>query len=217
MKQQHPLLFAAVAVIVSIAGCAAPAPAIDYDAATQQMMKSSFRDQGIAKVDRLQQDEADAACSKALGAPLPEAKRVAIEAANMKTVRLPSDGQFIGDWKLGEQLAQNGRGMTWTDASTASASNGGNCYNCHQITKAEISYGTIGPSLYQYGKLRGVTDPSSAAAKPIVEYTWGKLWNAKATNACSDMPRFGHNKLLDEAQLKNLMALLLDPKSPVNQ
>jgi sulfur-oxidizing protein SoxX len=218
MKQaQHRLLFAAVAVIVSIAGCAAPAPAIDYDAATQQMMQSSFRDQGIAKVDRLQQDEADAACSKALGAPLPETTRTAIEAANMKTVRMPSDGQFIGDWKVGEQLAQNGRGMTWTDGSTATASNGGNCYNCHQITKAEISYGTIGPSLYQYGKLRGVTDPAAPAARPIVEYTWGKLWNAKATNACSDMPRFGHNKLLDEAQLKNLMALLLDPKSPVNQ
>jgi len=221
MKPQHPLLFAAVALIVSIAGCAAhapaPAPAIDYDAATQQMMKSSFRDQGIATVDRLQQDEADAACSKAQGAPLPEAQRVAIEAANMKTVRMPSDGQFLGDWKVGEQLAQNGRGMTWTDASTATSSNGGNCYNCHQITKAEISYGTIGPSLYQYGKLRGVTDPASPAARPIVEYTWAKLWNAKATNACSDMPRFGHNKLLDEAQLKNLMALLLDPKSPVNQ
>jgi sulfur-oxidizing protein SoxX len=218
MKQaQHRLLFAAVAVIVSIAGCAAPAPAIDYDAATQQMMQSSFRDQGIAKVDRLQQDEADAACSKALGAPLPETTRTAIEAANMKTVRMPSDGQFIGDWKVGEQLAQNGRGMTWTDGSTATSSNGGNCYNCHQITKAEISYGTIGPSLYQYGKLRGVTDPAAPAARPIVEYTWGKLWNAKATNACSDMPRFGHNKLLDEAQLKNLMALLLDPKSPVNQ
>ncbi len=220
MKQQHPLLFAVLAVlaaIVSIAGCAAPAPAVDYDAALQQMMKSSFRDQGIAKVDRLQQDEADAACSKALGAPLPEATRVAIEAANAKTVRMPSDGQFIGDWKLGEQLAQNGRGMTWTDASTAPSTNGGNCYNCHQITKAEISFGTIGPSLYQYGKLRGVTDPAAPAAKPIVEYTWSKLWNAKATNACSDMPRFGHNKLLDEAQLKNLMALLLDPKSPVNQ
>lgn len=221
MKQQHPLLFAALAAIlaaiVSIAGCSAPAPAIDYDAATQQMMKSSFRDQGIATVDRLQQDEADAACSKAQGAPLPEAQRVAIEAANMKTVRMPSDGQFLGDWKVGEQLAQNGRGMTWTDASTATSSNGGNCYNCHQISKAEISYGTIGPSLYQYGKLRGVTDPASPAARPIVEYTWAKLWNAKATNACSDMPRFGHNKLLDEAQLKNLMALLLDPKSPVNQ
>ena len=220
MKQQHPLLFAVLAVlavVVAVAGCAAAAPAIDYDAALQQMMKSSFRDQGIAKVDRLQQDEADAACSKALGAPLPDTTRVAIEAANMKTVRMPSDGQFIGDWKVGEQLAQNGRGMTWTDPSIAPSSNGGNCYNCHQITKAEISYGTIGPSLYQYGKLRGVTDPAAPAARPIVEYTWSKLWNAKATNACSDMPRFGHNKLLDEAQLKNLMALLLDPKSPVNQ
>ena len=217
MKQQHPLLFAAVALIVSIAGCAAPAPAIDYDAATQQMMKSSFRDQGIATVDRLQQDEADAACSKAQGAPLPEAQRVAIEAANMKTVRMPSDGQFLGDWKLGEQLAQNGRGMTWTDASTATSSNGGNCYNCHQISKAEISYGTIGPSLYHYGKLRGVTDPADPKSAAIVQYTWGKLWNAKAYNACSGMPRFGHSGALSEAQIRDLMALLLDPNSPVNQ
>ena len=221
MKPQHPLLFAAVALIVSIAGCAAhapaPAPAIDYDAATQQMMKSSFRDQGIATVDRLQQDEADAACSKAQGAPLPEAQRVAIEAANMKTVRMPSDGQFLGDWKVGEQLAQNGRGMTWTDASTATSSNGGNCYNCHQISKAEISYGTIGPSLYQYGKLRGVDDPANPAAAPIVQYTWGKIYNAKAYNACSEMPRFGHAKVLSEQQIQDLMALLLDPKSPVNQ
>ena len=107
--------------------------------------------------------------------------------------------------------------MTWTDASAAPASNGGNCYNCHQIAKSEISYGTIGPSLYHYGKLRGVTDPSSPASKAMVEYTWGKLWNAKAYNACSGMPRFGHAGLLDETQLKHLMALLLDPGSPVNQ
>ena len=62
-----------------------------------------------------------------------------------------------------------------------------------------------------------MTDPQSAEAKPIVEYTWTKLWNAKAYNACSGMPRFGHAGLLDETQLKNLMALILDPKSPVNQ
>jgi len=215
MKQQHPLLFAAVALIVSIAGCAAPAPAIDYDAATQQMMKSSFRDQGIATVDRLQQDEADAACSKAQGAPLPEAQRVAIEAANMKTVRMPSDGQFLGDWKVGEQLAQNGRGMTWSDP--AGVPSGGNCYNCHQITKEEISFGTIGPSLYQYGKLRGVTDPNSAAARPVVEYTWGKIWNSRAYAACSNMPRAGHSGILSEQQVKHVVALLLDPNSPVNK
>ena len=85
------------------------------------------------------------------------------------------------------------------------------------MTKEEISFGTIGPSLYNYGKLRGVTDPDSAGAKAIVEYTWGKLWNARAYNACSHMPRVGHNGILAEAELKDVMALLLDPKSPVNK
>ena len=132
-------------------------------------------------------------------------------------VKWPAGGQYIGDWREGEKLAQNGRGMTWTDTSVAAKDNGGSCYNCHQIGKAEISYGTIGPSLYQYGKLRGVSDPASAAAKPIVEYTWGKLWNSRAYNACSQMPRAGHNGVLNEQQIRDIMALLLDPKSPVNQ
>lgn len=215
MRNKKTLVAAAAAVAAVLAGCAAMAPAPNYDALTAAMMKASFTDRGIAKVDRLQQDESNAACSKAEGAPLPEATAKAIEAANLKTVKLPSDGHYIGDWKQGEKLAQNGRGMTWTDKTTAD--NGGNCYNCHQLAKSEISFGTIGPSLYQYGKTRGVADPESAASKAIVEYTWGKLYNAKAYNACSTMPRFGHAGMLDEKQLKDLMALLLDPKSPVNQ
>ena len=207
----------AIAVPVLLAGCASLAPAPDYDALLADMMKASFRDQGIATVDRLNQDASNAQCSKAQGKPLPDALAKAIEAENLKTVKMPADGNFIGDWKEGEKLAQNGRGMTWTDASAAPAANGGNCYNCHQIGKGEISYGTIGPSLYQYGKVRGVSDPASPDSKAIVEYTWAKLYNAKAYNACSGMPRFGHAGLLDETQLKHLMALLLDPASPVNQ
>jgi sulfur-oxidizing protein SoxX len=216
MRKTKIAAAAGLAVLV-LAGCAALAPAPDYDAMTAQMMKASFRNQGIATVDRLQQDLSNAECSKAEGKPLPEASAKAIEKANLVTVRMPSDGSFIGDWKEGEKLAQNGRGMTWSDKSAASSANGGNCYNCHQLAKSEISFGTIGPSLYNYGKIRGVADPASLAARPIVEYTWGKLYNAKAYNACSGMPRFGHAGLLDEKQLKNIMALLLDPKSPVNQ
>ena len=208
---------ASVALASLLASCASGPPAPDYDAQVAEMMKTSFRDQGIAKVDRLQQDASNAACSKAEGKALPDATAKAIEAAALKTVKMPGDGQLIGDWKAGEALAQNGRGMTWTDTSAATSANGGNCYNCHQISKAEISFGTIGPSLYNYGKNRGVSDPMSAGSKPIVEYTWVKLFNAKAYNACSGMPRFGHAGLLDEKQLKDLMALLLDPKSPVNQ
>ncbi len=211
------LLPSAAGAAVLLTGCAAMAPAPDYDALAAQMMASSFRAEGIATLERLKQDASDAECSKAMGGTLPDARSKAIEAENLKTVHWPAGGQFLGDWREGEKLAQSGRGMTWTDKSAAPSANGGNCYNCHQIGKAEISYGTIGPSLYQYGKMRGVADPASPQAKPVVEYTWGKLWNAKAFNACSGMPRFGHAKLLDETQLKHIMALLLDPKSPVNQ
>ena len=210
-------LFALSAAALLVAGCASMAPTPDYDALVAQMMAGSFRDEGIAKVDRLKQDASNAACSKAQGGALPDDVAEALQQAALKTVRMPADGKFIGDWREGEKLAQNGRGMTWTDKSAAPDANGGNCYNCHQITKAEISFGTIGPSLYNYGKNRGVTDPASPLSRPIVEYTWTKMWNAKAFNACSGMPRFGHAGLLDEKQLKDLMALILDPKSPVNQ
>ncbi len=205
------------AVALLVAGCASlggSSPA-ELDTQFKAMMQASFRDQGIAKMDRLQQDEGQAACST--GAAPDEATARRIEAQSLATVKAPSDGMYLGDWKEGEKLAQNGRGMTWTDKSAESSANGGNCYNCHQISKAEISFGTIGPSLYHYGKLRGVTDPASPSAKAMVEYTWGKLNNAWAYNACSNMPRFGHKGLLNEKQLQHLMALLLDPRSAVNQ
>lgn len=202
------------AFALGLAGCASTPPVSDAEFAA--MMQASFRDQGIAKADRLAQDAANAACSQAQGRPLPDDTAQALQAAALATVKPPSDGRYLGDWKEGERLAQNGRGMTWTDASAASAVNGGGCYNCHQIGPGEISYGTIGPSLLHYGRNRGVGDPAAPTALPIVQYTWAKLWNSKAYNACSGMPRFGHLGLLDETQLRHLMALLLDPKSPVN-
>jgi sulfur-oxidizing protein SoxX len=85
------------------------------------------------------------------------------------------------------------------------------------MDKKEISYGTLGPSLYNYGKIRGVSNPNDPASKAIVEYTWGKIWNAKAYNACSNMPRAGHTGVLNETQVRHIVGLLLDPKSPVNQ
>ena len=190
----------------------------ELDALTDAVVKASFRTEAQAKVERVTQtDETNRLCSQAdaSGKPLDEATAKAIEAANLKTIRWPSDGRFLGDWKQGEQIAQSGRGLTWTDG--ANTPNGGNCYNCHQMDPKEISYGTIGPSLLQYGKIRGVTDPNSEASKPIVEYTWGKIWNSKAYNACSNMPRAGHMGILTEAQVRHIVALLLDPQSPVNK
>jgi sulfur-oxidizing protein SoxX len=216
MKKSFKIALIPVAALV-LAACSSSPTGTDYDKATAQVTQTSFQAKGQAGLDRLQQDDANRLCSAAdvAGQPLDDKTAQAIEAANLKTVKWPADGKFLGDWKNGEKLAQSGRGLTWSDK--AESANGGNCYNCHQITKEEISYGTIGPSLYHYGKLRGVTDPNSPAAKAVVEYTWGKLWNARAYSACSQMPRVGHNAILNEAELKDVMALLLDPASPANK
>jgi len=210
--------YLAPTLAVFLAGCAALPSGAELDKLTADIMKASFRDQGQATMDRLVQDDANRECSAAdvAGKPIDPQVAQAIEAANLKTIKWPSDGKFLGDWKEGEKVAQSGAGMTWTDK--VGSTNGGNCYNCHQIDRREISFGTIGPSLYNYGKIRGVTtDPTSAASKAIVEYTWGKIWNTRAYNACSNMPRAGHSGFLTEQQIRHVMALLLDPKSPVNQ
>jgi sulfur-oxidizing protein SoxX len=218
-RTMTPLRFAcaaAVLAVLAVTGCATPAPSSqDLDAQALAMIKASFRDEGIAKVDRIQQDLGQSACSS--DKTPPDAVTKQVEAESLATIKWPAGGQYFGDFKEGEKLAQSGRGMTWTDPSAAPKDNGGNCYNCHQISKDEISYGTIGPSLWNYGKIRGIKDPADPAAAPIVQYTWGKLWNSKAYSACSNMPRFGHQKLLDERQIRDLMSLLLDPRSPVNQ
>ncbi|MEY3286543.1 MAG: hypothetical protein RL500_1273, partial [Pseudomonadota bacterium] len=204
------LLITAAAAAATAVGCASLPSPRELDAQAGAMIKAAFRDEGIAKVDRIQQDLAQSACSSDK-LPPPETMQKVMQEA-MATVKWPAGGKYLGDWKEGERLAQGGRGMTWTDRTTDPKANGAQCYNCHQISKAEISYGTIGPSLYQYGKLRGVSDPNSPAAEPILKYTWAKIWNSNAYMACSGMPRFGHAKLLNEDQIRDVMALLLDPK-----
>lgn len=218
MKIPFLRTLAAAAPLLVLIGCTAVPDTPDLDRLTQQMVRAAFRDQGIVKASVLfDTDETNRLCSQAdaSGQALSPAQTEAIEAVNLKSIRWPSDGQFLGDWRKGEAIAQSGAGLTWTD--TAKTVNGGNCYNCHQIDPKEISYGTLGPSLVQYGKLRGVSDPRSPEARPIVEYTWGKIWNAKAYNACSRMPRAGHAGILTEEQVRHVMALLLDPDSPVNR
>jgi sulfur-oxidizing protein SoxX len=214
-KYQIALSAAAVALLTA---CAAPMPSsADLDKLTQDILGRSFRAQGQAKLDRLTPDEDNSLCAEAerTGVPLDAKVAEAIEARNMKTIKAPADGKYLGDFKEGEKIAQSGAGKTWTDAE--GSANGGNCYNCHQISKEELSYGTLGPSLYNYGKIRSALEPNSPVTKAITEYTWGKIQNARAYNACSNMPRFAHKGILTEAQIKHVMALLLDPASPVNK
>ncbi len=221
-RTKHILALAAATALVAACagsgGAASQLSSAELDALTQKIIQADFHDKGIVKVsEALREDETTRLCNAAdvAGKPLDDATAKRIEEMNLKAIKWPSDGKYLGDWKEGEKIAQSGRGMTWTDK--AGSVNGGNCYNCHQIDKKEISFGTIGTSLYNYGKIRGVTDPNSPAAQEMVKYTWGKIWNSKAYNACSNMPRAGHMGILNKDQVRHLVALLLDPKSPVNQ
>ena len=195
-----------LATVVVLASCASPPTREE----TMQVVKGSFKDRGIAKLDRLNQSELQQVCSDASlnNKDLPKDVRERLEKQQMTTIRFPADGKFLGDWKAGERVAQTGVGLQWSDNDKTV--NGGNCYACHQLSPQEISFGNIGPSLKHYGKLRGNSEA-------VVKYTWGKIWNTHAYNACSSMPRFGDAGILTEAQIRDVMALLLDPNSPVNK
>ena len=189
-------------------GCAIAPSNDEIDRQSTAMLQVSFKASGQAGLDRLTQDETQRVCS-ALAGKAP-AKDVAenIEKLNLATIRYPADGKLLGDWKNGEKIAQEGRGKQFSDDVAGPV--GANCYACHQLTPQELSYGTIGPSLYQFAKLRGY-------GADIQRYAYGKIFNADAFAACSTMPRFGHNAILTEQQMKDVTALLMDPQSPVNK
>jgi L-cysteine S-thiosulfotransferase len=196
---------------VSILGAAGLALALaahaqDNRAKAVDMMKRDFHARGIAGMDRLNEDGLQAVCNRSEGQP-PKEVAERLERDQLEAIKYPADGKFLGDWKSGENIAQNGRGMTWSDRA---GGNGGSCYNCHQIGPGESSFGSIGNSLYQFGKTRGYGPETQ-------KYVYGKIYNAKAFNLCSTMPRFGHSGTLTEQQIKDLVALLLDPGSPVNK
>ena len=201
------LLFSALFAAVLV-GCAIAPSDERISADASAMIKNSFKARGQAGLDRLDQDDTQRLCSQAAGKTPPRDVAERIEKQNLATIKYPADGKLLGDWKNGEKIAQDGRGKQYSDDPKGPV--GGNCYACHQLAPQELAYGTIGPSLYRFGKLRGYTVETQ-------RYAYGKIFNSEAFAACSTMPRFGHHGILSEQQIKDVTALLMDPASPVNQ
>jgi L-cysteine S-thiosulfotransferase len=200
----------ALLVFATLAGgCASGISDDEARQRAEQVFRESFTHgnrQMAAKVEK--QDEVQARCSLYRN-QLPRDVAENIERSQAASIRYPASGRLLGDWRQGEKIAQDGYGLRFTDPDTKRP-NGGNCYNCHRIAPAEISFGTIGPSLYRFGALRG-------AGEATQRYVYGKIYDSQASTACSQMPRFGHNGILSEEQITHLVALLLDPASPVNR
>jgi sulfur-oxidizing protein SoxX len=170
-------------------------------------VKAAFPTAPADWASRLTGDETMQQCSASHNSPAKDIAS-AIQKRELATVVYPPDNNFIGDWQKGERLAQSGYGLRFTDDPPRQP-NGGNCYACHQLTKKEVSYGTLGPSLAEYGKLR---DFKPEAVKAAYE----KIYNSHVALPCSTMPRFGANKILTIEQIRDAVALLMSPESPVN-
>jgi sulfur-oxidizing protein SoxX len=198
--------FAAAIALAALVSPASAQQAID-PAVLDRYVNSLWAKAPDAWKQRNAQDETQKICSATNNQPS-EAQAKAIVARELAAVKFPADGNVTGDWKKGQQVAQRGSGGQFSDQPDTYR--GGNCYACHQLSKAELSYGTLGPSLQEYGKLKDFKADEAKAA-------YAKIWNAQAVFACSNMPRFGHTGFLSEEQIRDVVAYLFDPESPVNK
>ena len=173
----------------------------------ETVLQRSFVANKQATMERLERDAVQTACSAPRSVPLDNDTQTTLREERLNAILLPADGQYLGDWQRGAEVAGDGRGLQSSDDPTKP--NGGNCYACHQLAPDEVAYGTLGPSLMGYG--------ARGQSEAMLQYTWTKLWDTHAYNLCSHMPRFGAQGILTEQQLKDVMAFLLDPASPVNQ
>lgn len=159
---------------------------------------------------RVDHDETQHICSVTRNSPS-SAEFEVILAREKTSVKLPADGNVMGDWRRGATGATvTNRGHRGQFSDQPDTYRGGNCYVCHQIAKAEVSSGTFGPSLMNYGKDRKF-DKEEARA------TYMKVYNAQGVMPCSQMPRFGYHNFLTEQQIKDVVAYLFDPSPPVNK
>jgi hypothetical protein len=86
-----------VVVAAFLTACATPLPSsADLDKLTLEIVGRSFRDQGQAKLDRLNPDEDNRLCveSEITGVDLSDKVISEIEARNMKTIKAPADGSL---------------------------------------------------------------------------------------------------------------------------
>lgn len=197
--------------LIALAGAVLLTPSHAQDVGLQDKVeatvKAMFAGADAQWQKRVAQDETQKVCSQTRGQPA-AAEAAEIVAREKRTIKYPADKNVMGDWKKGEKVAQTGTGGQFSD--TPETYRGGNCYACHQLDKAEVSYGTLGPGLAEYGKIRKF-DPNEAVA------AYEKIYNSQSVLACSMMPRFGYHEFLSIEQIRDVTAYLMSPESPVNK
>lgn len=95
-------------------------------------------------------------------------------------------GPLNGDAERGSKIANN---IRW-----------GNCFACHSLPGG-VKGGTVGPDLSDYGK-RDVP----------LDYTYQRIWDGRVYNHDAHMPIYGTNKVLNDQDIRDVIAYLLTGK-----
>jgi len=212
MKFKQTLLLAALTLAANGAALA-DKPVVDAQLKAQvdKIIELSFPAGENQDLSRLKQDETIQTCNQYRD-NVPEKMAAAIIERETKTIKYPEGGKLMGDWKNGQKYYTMGFAyrIGSIEPDDPKKDRGGNCYACHAADPKEVAYGTIGPGLTGYGKLRGT-------GADIVKYTYDKIYNAQAFNACSQMPRLGFHGILTPEKIADITAFLVSPDSPVNK
>jgi sulfur-oxidizing protein SoxX len=201
-------LASALIALSMLAGCARDAE--NSRSVGEQMVREAYPGMPETLTRRTAQDVDQRVCSKAAEVKLSSDEAAQIVESARASMKYPADGRVMGDWKVGERLANNAAGMRVREGRVEKVNEvGALCINCHVLDPREVNAGNLGPSLSGYGTRHG---NSEAAAK----YAYEKIYNPWLYYPCSNMPRLGHNGYLTPEQIAHVVAYLVDPLSPVN-
>ncbi|WP_298607689.1 sulfur oxidation c-type cytochrome SoxX [uncultured Thiothrix sp.] len=178
-------------------------------ALVDQYISTGYQQGDKQHLERLKQDETLKICSETRNKPSDEQAKAIVE-REKASIKYPE--KMLGSWEKGKEVFNTGFGMRVgvIMPDKADKPRGGNCYACHAADPKEVAAGNIGSSLTGYGKARGNNETN-------IKYTYEKIYNSQAHVACSNMPRFGANGVLNPEQIADLVAFLIDPASPVNK
>src|SRR5262245_31961554 len=191
-------------------GCATYPDQVTTRQIAEKMVSTDFSAPTPALLRRLAQDKSQQICSKIEDVRLTQAEAAEVASLARDSIRYPSSGKLVGDWKTGEKLAHDGAGdRIQHGVLEKQKENGGLCQNCHALAPGEINVGNVGPSLTGYGLTRGNSEA-------IAKLTYERIYNAWAYHPCSNMSRLGANGHLTPEQITHMVAYLIDPASPVN-
>jgi len=163
--------------------------------------------------DRMKQDEIQKICSALKKRQVDSSTAQKVSTIAKNNMLYPKGSIRLGDWKKGRALVQNAFGFRVGHKTDKHSKRkpGGMCVNCHLLdSKMTIPSGNLGPSLRGYGKTRGQSEG-------VMKYTYEVIYNPHSVFPCTNMPRLGANGFINQEQIRDVMAYLLDPKSPINQ